>query len=306
MTRFLPLRWGVLRRLIPRYARRVRPPSGGSAVGVGVDYGPGLRGGTDGAPARRSYGDDIGPVRPNNPLEEVHMTAAHRTRRLIAGTGMVLAPLLLLVSAIIQPELKDATLGQLTVIAGDLDGWYASQAFALAALAASIPAILGLMHMLRERQWLAGTIGGGLALIGVLFAAGTVALALVQWEMMRFGVPIPVTAAVIDDLKNTAGMEIPFLILPFAFAIGMLVLAGGLGISRVVNPVMALLIGAGAVGVLVGYAIASVTLVIVAAAVLLVGLGTTGLLVLRETDAEWEHTPEFHGFRPTGPPPAGA
>ena len=57
---------------------------------------------------------------------------------------------------------------------------------------------------------------------------------------------------------------------------------------------------------MVGYAIASVPFVIVAAAVLLVGLGSTGLLVLRESDAEWEHTPEFHGFHPAGPPPAGA
>lgn len=235
------------------------------------------------------------------------MTAAHRSRRLIAGAGMILAPLLLLISAIIQPSLRDGTLSQLTVIAGNLDAWFASQAFALAALVAAVPAVIGLMHMLRERQWTAGAIGGGLALIGIVCAAGTVALSLVMWQMMRFGVPIPVTAAVIDDLRSTAGMEIPFLILPFAFAVGMIVLAGGLALSRAVNPVMALLIAAGATGVLVGYAIASVTLLIIAAAVLLVGLGATGLYVLRESEAEWEHTPEFHGFRPTGPPPpAGA
>ncbi|HEU4703531.1 MAG TPA: hypothetical protein VFS37_13695 [Conexibacter sp.] len=233
------------------------------------------------------------------------MATAHRTRRWIAGAGMILAPLLLLVSAIIQPSLKSGELNQLVVIAGDLDSWYASQAFALAALAVSVPAILGLMHMLRERQWPTGTIGGALALLGVVFSAGTVALSLVQWEMMRFGVPIPVTAAVIHDLKTTAGMEIPFIILPFAFALGMAVLALGLAVSRAANPAVAAAIGVGAVGVPIAYAIASVTLLIVAAAVLLVGLATTGLFVLRESDAEWEHTPEFHGFRPAGPP-AGA
>ncbi|HZV75430.1 MAG TPA: hypothetical protein VFF79_17100 [Conexibacter sp.] len=224
------------------------------------------------------------------------MTAAHRTHRWIAGAGMVLAPLLLLISAIVQPSLKSGELNQLVVINANRDAWYASQAIALAALAVSVPAILGLMHMLRERQWPAGTIGGGLALLGVVFAAGTVALSLVQWEMMRVGVPILVTAAVIHDLKTTAGIEIPFLILPFAFALGMVVLSVGLAVSRAANPVMALLIGLGATGVLVGYAIASVTLVIVAAAVLLVGLGTTGMLVLRESDADWEHSPEIHGF----------
>jgi len=238
-------------------------------------------------------------------MEVLHMTSAHRTHRWIAGTGMVLAPLLLLISAIIQPTLKSGELNQLVVIQGNLNDWYTSQAFALAALAVAVPAILGLMHMLRERQWPAGTVGGGLALLGVVFSAGTVALSLVQWEMMRVGVPIPITAAVIHDLKNVAGIQIPFLILPFAFALGMVVLAVGLGASRAQNPAVAAAIGLGAIGIPVAYAISSVTLLIVAAAVLLVGLATTGLFVLRETDAQWEHTPEFHGFRPAGPP-AGA
>lgn len=225
------------------------------------------------------------------------MTAAQRTRRQIAGAAMVLAPLLLLISAIVQPDLKDGDLAQLTVIGGDLDAWFASQAIALAALACTVPAILGLMHMLRERQWLAGLAGGGLALLGTLAAVGTVTLALVEWEMVRFGVPLPVTAAVINDLKDTTGMQIPFLILPFALAVGLIVLAVGLAASRAVNPIMALLIAAGGAGVLVGYGIASLTLVIIAAALLFVGLGATGLIVLRESEADWEHTPEFRGFR---------
>jgi len=233
------------------------------------------------------------------------MTTAQRTRRWIAGAGMILAPLLLLISAIVQPSLKSGELNQLVVISGNLDGWYTSQAFALAALAVAVPAILGLMHMLRERRWTVGTLGGGLALLGVVCSAGTVALSLVQWQLMRFGVPIPSAAAIVHDLKHTSGMQIPFLIMPFAFALGMAVLAIGLAVSRAANPAVAAAIGLGAIGVPVAYAISSVTLLIVAAAVLLVGLATTGLFVLRETDEEWEHTPEFHGFRPAGPP-AGA
>ena len=234
------------------------------------------------------------------------MAAAHRTHKWIAGAGMVLAPLFLLVSAIVQPSLKSGELNQLVVIQTNLNDWYASQALALAALAVAVPAVLGLMHMLRERQWATGAVGGGLALLGIVFSAGTVALSLVQWEMMRFGVPIPITAAVVHDLKNVAGIEIPFIIMPFAFALGMAILAVGLGVSRATNPVVAFLVGAGAVCIPVAYAISSVTLLIIGAAVLLVGLGTVGMFVLRETETQWEHTPEVHGFRPAGPPPAGA
>ena len=35
-------------------------------------------------------------------------------------------------------------------------------------------------------------------------------------------------------------------------------------------------------------------------AVLALGFGMTGFMVWGETDAEWEHTPEFHGIRHAG------
>jgi hypothetical protein len=73
--------------------------------------------------------------------------------------------------------------------------------FALAAVALTVPAVLGLMHMLRERQWVAGTVGGALGLLAV---TGTIAINLVAWEMMRFGIPIPATVAVLHDAKHTA------------------------------------------------------------------------------------------------------
>jgi hypothetical protein len=43
---------------------------------------------------------------------------------------------------------------------------------------------------------------------------------------------------------------------------------------------------------------ASVWVGIIGAAVMLVGLGSTGTMVLREADTDWEHTPDWRGFRP--------
>jgi hypothetical protein len=31
---------------------------------------------------------------------------------------------------------------------------------------------------------------------------------------------------------------------------------------------------------------------------MLVGLGSMGMMVLRESDADWEHTPDYRGMRP--------
>lgn len=80
------------------------------------------------------------------------MTKTDHTRKVIAGACMVVAPLLLLVSALVQPKLETNQAAQLGVIAGHPDRWFIAQAFALGALATAVPAVLGLMHMLRERQ----------------------------------------------------------------------------------------------------------------------------------------------------------
>ena len=46
------------------------------------------------------------------------------------------------------------------------------------------------------------------------------------------------------------------------------------------------------------FAVSGNALIIVTFAVFLVGLGSIGLMVLGESDADWEHPPEFRGFRP--------
>ena len=43
-----------------------------------------------------------------------------------------------------------------------------------------VPAVLGLMHMLREREVAFGHVGGGLAMLGLLAFTGIVAMELVH------------------------------------------------------------------------------------------------------------------------------
>jgi MFS family permease len=226
------------------------------------------------------------------------MPKAHHTRKLIAGACMMLAPGLLLVSAILQPELDTDEAAQLAAIADDLDRWFISQAFALGALAVGVPAVLGLMYMLRERRVALGHIGGGLALVGILAFTGAVAINLVAWQMAQPGADTAQMVALLERVHETGGIWIPIYLLSFALGAGLVVLAAGLAAARAVNPAMAVLIGAAGVLISVGYPIGSELVIIVGAACLLVALGTTGLIVLRESDADWEHTPELRGFRP--------
>jgi hypothetical protein len=61
---------------------------------------------------------------------------------------------------------------------------------------------------------------------------------------------------------------------------------------------MALFAAVGVVCVNVAFPAGVLALGIVGAALLVVGFGSVGLMVLRETDSEWEHTPDYHGIRP--------
>src|SRR5919201_1336357 len=94
-----------------------------------------------------------------------YLSDAHHSRKMVAGACMVIAPLLVLVSEVIHPAEKSSSREQLAVIARHLDRWYAAHLIALVAIALLVPAVLGLMHMLRERQVAWGHVGGGLGLI---------------------------------------------------------------------------------------------------------------------------------------------
>jgi hypothetical protein len=61
---------------------------------------------------------------------------------------------------------------------------------------------------------------------------------------------------------------------------------------------MAAMLALGALGITVAGPLASLAVGIVGAALFLVGSGSIGLMVLRESDADWEHTPEYSGLRP--------
>jgi hypothetical protein len=83
-----------------------------------------------------------------------------------------------------------------------------------------------------------------------------------------------------------------------AFALGMVVLAAGLYRARAVQSWTAMLLVLGSVLLAVGNVAVSDVFAIVGAAILFVGFTQVGRMVLRESDEDWEHTPEYTGFRP--------
>jgi hypothetical protein len=227
----------------------------------------------------------------------MHLSDAHHSRKMVAGACMVVAPILLLVAMVIHPasDMDEAT--QVATIADNLDAWYTAHLIALVAIVVMVPALLGLMHMLRERQVALGHVGGGLAMVGLLALVGIVAMELVMWQLVSEG-DTATAVTLLQGLNESAGILIPFALMSFGFAIGMALLAVGLYRARAVQSWMAVCVGVGSIVFGFGIAAAMNWLTIVAAAFLVVGLWSIGRMVLRETDEAWEHTPEYEGFRP--------
>lgn len=227
----------------------------------------------------------------------MHLSDAHHSRKMVAGACMILAPLVLLAAVVIHPASSMDEATQVATIADNLDAWYVAHLLALISIAVMVPAVLGLMHMLREREVAFGHVGGGLAMLGLLAFAGIVGMELVMWQMVAGG-STREAVALLERLNDTAGIVIPFVVVSFGFALGLACLAIGLYRARAVQSWTAISIAVGAI--VFGFAIASAMnwLAIVAAAFLVVGLGAVGRMVLRETDEAWEHTPEYEGFRP--------
>jgi hypothetical protein len=224
------------------------------------------------------------------------LSDSHHIRKMVAGACMVIAPLFLLVAAVLHPETGTSPASVATGIASDPDAWYTAHLFGLVSIVLAVPAVLGLMHMLREKQVLAGFVGGGLAMLGLLAFVGLTAIEMTLWQA---GTPAQ-TAVLVDRIDDAAGIMIPFGVVSYGFGLGMIALAAGLYAARVVNAVMAACLAVGAVAITIAAGAAVEWLFIGGAAVLALGLGMTGFMVLYETDAEWEHTPEFHGIRPAG------
>ncbi len=110
------------------------------------------------------------------------LSNAHHLRKTVAGICMVGAPLLLLLSMIVESTIGTTEDSFVIGRVGHPDTGSLEQMLLVGGLVLMVPAVLGLMHMLRERESAIGHAGGAVALFGLLvmpfaWMAGMVLLA---------------------------------------------------------------------------------------------------------------------------------
>jgi hypothetical protein len=208
---------------------------------------------------------------------------------------MVLAPLCFLVGDALNPITHTKTADVLADATGNTGRLAWAVAFGLAGTVLMVGAVIGLAHMLHERRPAVAMAGGALALVGLTAIAGIISLqGMLVYEAVQPGRNLAQMTSLVDDVMT--GPMVVLGVATFLLSIGVIVLAVGLARSHVVAMWQALCLAVAAVALGVGNPLALKPLLLVGDVVLVAGLASIGVMVLGETDAEWEHTPEFHGF----------
>ncbi len=220
-------------------------------------------------------------------------------RKIVAGVCMIASPALLVVAEIIHPREHSDEAKWLAEVSANTGRQYWAHLLALLALALALPAILGVMHMLKARRPALGHVGAGLALFGLVSLAAVVGTEFVVWQAAKApGTDTAAMTSLIGRIIDSRGMLLLYL-LALTLPLGLLVLGIGLYLSRAAASWEAALVAIPvAVGIVSEIAYGPRIIPTVTSILFLIGLGSIGLRVLRQTDEEWEQTPELRGAQP--------
>ncbi|MGE4425346.1 MAG: hypothetical protein AB7G37_02710 [Solirubrobacteraceae bacterium] len=96
------------------------------------------------------------------------LSNAHHFRRLVAAWCMIAAPVVLLVAMIAESAIGTSERAYVIGKVGNPETGTFWQMALVVALVLMVPVVLGLMHMLREREVPLGHLGGAIAMLGLL------------------------------------------------------------------------------------------------------------------------------------------
>ncbi len=213
------------------------------------------------------------------------MKDANEMTRWATGLAMLLAPIVWLVSTIVAPKISSDELAQVAVIARYPDRWYWFALLTLVGAMLLVPALLGVMGLMRERAPLAGCVGGSLALLGTLVAIGDSTVQLVTWQMGASSADGAQMAALLTRFDDAAGSALIFTLGGLALVAGTVILAIGLTRARIAPVWAAACLPLGTVVNIVGFGAGSRSLLAASCVILLAGFAPLAKARLEVTQA---------------------
>lgn len=211
--------------------------------------------------------------------------------RIIAGASLIAAPLLLGVGELLRFRIEAGSFTgeeeHLANVAAHAGLWQTMTVLNMAAVILFVPAVLGLIRLTRRGAPVLSYVGGGLALVGTLGAAGHNVFAhVLDGAMAQLDGARSEMVQLAAELELSPSFLVVLLMFLIGFVLGLILLGVGLYRSRTTPRWAALAI---LLGTLVfGNAGTSLPLTLVAFVLLTVGMATTGYRVLTMTDARWD------------------
>ena len=219
------------------------------------------------------------------------LSNATRFRRTTAGLCLIFAPLFLLISNLIQTRAPVSIENLLDAVTANAVANEVSFGFALYGFTLMIPAVIGIVHLLRHRSVALGHIGGTLLIAGMVsfaFVAGTESILYIA------GADPTMNREALVALNDRIGISVVYNIINltevFGYLFGTIIFAIAIFRAKVVPGVIPILL---AVGIIARFTLASFYAgIIVSDALYFAAFAFIGVFVLRQSDDEWERPPD--------------
>ena len=149
---------------------------------------------------------------------------ADRFPRTLAGLGLFLAPLALALAQLVHPDQGEA--GFVQAMAGNPGRVQAASLLVILSAVLFVPALVGLLRLMRDRGTVLGHLGVGLALIGVIGHAVWSGFEIVLVWMARSEIDrAQLSAAVDGGPPSLIGFTVVLLMFMVGFFLGLIFLA---------------------------------------------------------------------------------
>lgn len=215
------------------------------------------------------------------------ITDANNFRRTMVGLCLIIAPLLLLLGDIIHPAGAEGAVGLLNIMAEHPGRVETASLLTIFSTVFFVPALVGLLYLIRDRGVVLGHIGVGLALIGIVGHAVFAGFQVVLLGFIQSGVDREQLSTILGSGPLNVGFVIVMLMFLGGFFLGLILLSISLWRSRVAP----LWVAACIIAAIVWVSTPLGTIMLqadIGGALVLIGLGWIGLKILRMSDADWE------------------
>ena len=226
--------------------------------------------------------------------------AAH-FRRVVAGLCLVAAPLLFAVAEIATPQPSGSAAAQLTsfaqhrhlLVTGVLCGLASSMCF--------IPALLGLLHKIRDRGVVYAHVAAALIIYGLVTQAALGGINVMFWVMTMPGMNHAAMVNLLNGLQHgSAAAAAPLLAGHYLFAVGVVLLGVAVWRARLAPRWAGILVALWPVTD-VALSSAGDLASLVSDAIAIAGFAALGWRTLTAPDASWDTSPQI-AAEPAGQP----